>query len=104
VFLTDVYTADYRRGGESFTLFVTEDPGEAKLKAWRRSAEAAPGGPDAALQSLPFHESRYLLAADPYHGRILAGPFAGRLLGMVGYDPAVSHVMGGWLRSLMELD
>jgi hypothetical protein len=100
-FLTDVYTVNYSRDGGHFTLFVSEDPTSAKLDQWSQNVV---GRDDTvtSYQHLPFEGAKYLLTIDPYHGEILAGAQAGRLLGIVGHRRVYDDVMVEWLNSLLD--
>jgi hypothetical protein len=100
-FLSDVYTVNYSRAGSDFTLFISGDPGSSKLEEWRQAIQEEPD-PDTGYQHLPYDGSRYLHAVDSYHGEIIAGPQAGRLVGMVGYSPQDLEVLVAWLHSLLE--
>jgi hypothetical protein len=99
--LSDVYSIDYEWDGHRFTLFLSDDPGSAKLEAWRASAQEE-YDPDMGYQHLPYDGSRYLHTSDSYRGEIIAGPVGGRLVGMVGYRPEDVQILLAWLHNLTE--
>jgi hypothetical protein len=103
VFLTDVYAVDYALNGHTFTLFVTDDPGGAKLESWM-DATGCRQQPETDYRRPEFDTSRYLLAADPYRGEILAGLKGRRMLGMVGHSPELNHIVVRWLDSIVTLE
>ena len=100
-FLTDVYTVDFARGDETFTLFLLEDPSGDKLNRWWESAAKTGMKADAAdLFGLPFDGRKALSVLDSYHGRIIAGPKSGHLVGAVGYRSEDRDFLVDWLNTL----
>ena len=97
--LTDVYAVDFARDGHRFTLFTSDDPGSAKLEAWRAGVEEE-HDPGMGYQHLPYDGSRYLHTSDSYRGEIIAGPTGGKLVGMVGYHPEDMQILIEWLHTL----
>lgn len=99
--LTRVYTVDYMRDGHRITLFTSDDPGSAKLEAWRAGIDEV-HDPDMGYQHLPYDGSRYLHTIDSYRGKIIAGPTGGKLVGMVGYRTEDMDILVAWLHALIE--
>jgi hypothetical protein len=99
--LSDVYALDYEWAGHRFTLFISDDPGSAKLEAWRAGVEEV-RDPDTGYQHLPYDGSRYLHTRDSYRGEIIAGPVGDRLVGAVGYRPEDMQILLEWLHALTE--
>jgi hypothetical protein len=97
-FLTGVYTADYGHAGDTVTVFVTDDASGEKLLKWSDIATASePATQDVA--GLPFDDGSILSIVDSWHGLIVAGPRAGKLIGIVGYNPAHRDFLITWLDS-----
>jgi hypothetical protein len=99
--LSDVYAIDFGRADHRFTLFMSEDPGSAKLEAWRAGVEEE-HDPDVGYQHLPYDGGVYLHTSDSYRGEIIAGPIGGKLVGAVGYHPEDLQILLAWLHALAE--
>jgi hypothetical protein len=100
-FLTHVYTVDFSRDDEALTLFVTDDPAGEKFDLWsERAAQAEAGGDLPDLSDLPYDAGRVLAVRDSYHGQVVAGLRAGRLVGIVGYRPEYHLFVATWLQAL----
>lgn len=99
--LSDVYAIDFERDDHRFTLFMSDDPGSAKLEAWRAGVEEE-HDPDVGYQHLPYDGGRYLHTSDSYRGEIIAGPIRGNLVGAVGYHPEDMQILLAWLHALAE--
>jgi len=97
--LSDVYALDYEWDDHRFTLFTLDDPGSAKLEAWRSGVEEE-HDPDMGYQHLPYDGSKYLHTSDSYRGEIIAGPVGAKLVGAVGYRPEDMQILIAWLHAL----
>jgi hypothetical protein len=100
-FLTRVYTIDYGNAGDTVTVFVTDDTSGEKLLKWSEvAAEGEPTTED--VEGLPFDEGRILAITDSWHGLIVAGPRADRLIGIVGYNDTHRDFLVTWLDSFPQ--
>jgi hypothetical protein len=100
-FLTHVYTVDFSRDGEILTLFVTDDPTGEKFDLWsKRATQAEARGDVPNLTDLAFDAGRVLAVRDSYHGQVVAGVRAGRLVGILGYRPQYHSFLAEWLQTL----
>ncbi|MFH1313497.1 MAG: DUF6599 family protein [Candidatus Eisenbacteria bacterium] len=98
-FLTKVYTVDCRVGADTVTVFVTDDVSGEKLLKWSDIAVASEP-PTQDVEGLPFDDDSILAIVDSWHGLIVAGPRAGKLVGIVGYNDTHRGFLVTWLDSL----
>jgi hypothetical protein len=94
--LTDVYCCDYQYGGDTLTLFLTEDSSGRKLSLWRQDAEVSTSPPE----GFGFVAGQAIALEDNYHGRIVAGHASGKLVGAAGFDSRSLKFVADWIESL----
>ncbi|MBU0982747.1 MAG: hypothetical protein KKA42_02685, partial [candidate division Zixibacteria bacterium] len=90
----NVYCRDYALAGHRFTLFVATEASDTVLAQWADEADSDAAG------TVAFDRGMSVSVDDSYYGTILAGHKAGRIVGVVGFDPALGPFVDGWLNSL----
>jgi hypothetical protein len=98
-FLTDVYSVDYAVGEARVRLFITPDPEAAKADRWLEGADVEPDRKQSWKDEI-FEETKSLQIVHDYHGEIVAGWRAGKLVGIVGYVPAYREALIDWVGSI----
>lgn len=98
-FLTGVYTVDCAVGDERVRLFITPDPGGAKFGRLLETADVKPDTMPGWKDEV-FEQAESLQFIHDYHGEVVAGLQAGKLVGVVGFVPAYRLAFVGWVRSL----
>jgi len=97
-FLTKVFCQDYFIGGDTLTLFLTDDSNGAKYLEWLEIAGKT-GRKESTPSDLPFDEKYVFIINDNYYGKIIAGLKDGKLLGIVNYGEKQRELLMNWLNS-----
>lgn len=98
-FLQQIYCQDYLLGGDSVTLFLSEDKTGEKFLQWSELADRTDKKLPAP-EELPFDDDLYFIFDDSYYGKILTGLKEGRMVGMIGYNPKQRSYFEQWINSL----
>lgn len=95
-----VYSTDYVAGGDTVTLFLTQDPEKNKWVAMLEGAEDI--GDVGEAPPLFNYDPGYAITFDhPDHGAIVVGYVRGKVVGLIGPGRDTGHqLLSRWVRGL----
>jgi len=96
-YLSDIYSQNYQFDIDTLTLFITADDSGGKFQQWHNSADIIK---ETAVEDLPFEDGKTLLINHSYYGKIIAGSYNGKLLGIVNYNDSHKDFLASWLTKL----
>ncbi len=93
-FLTHIYSQDYQLDDDTVTLFLSQDPNQAKMAGFK-SVEVSEEVGETDVPDLGTED--IFISYDSFHGHILAVADHGILKGMTGYEPGHLEFFKSWI-------